>query len=363
MARLRAGLSAILVLLGACTSDPPSAGTWRPIPAAPGTADGAPVWTGAELVLWSGGGFTGAGAAYAPASGTWRTAASSPLVPRNGHSGVWTGREVVYWGGSDAGMTALADGAAYDPAADRWRAVAPSPLPPRSRHEAVWTGTEMVVWGGLAGCCSIDSVIHATEAAAYDPAADRWRRLPDVPPPWSGDDGGALTGVVDGRVLIWREGRLAVLDPAATAWRDLGAPPTADGDDVDCMMSDGPRVAGTFTAGGLAVWAGGCEARTGAAYDVRTGRWSRLGNAPRGGLHIAVATPQVVAVVWRVDDPPRLWRYDDGDSRWRRLGPQPDSAFGMFATVVWTGDEVLVWGGVANPEPVRSGALFRPHPD
>ena len=361
---------AVLVLAGAGTSDPAPAGTWRRIPAAPGAADGAPVWTGAELVLWSGRERSAEGVAFSPTADRWREVAPSPLVPRHSHSGVWTGAEVVYWGGTDAAGNVLADGAAYDPTVDRWRTIATAPLPGRSAHEAVWTGTEMVVWGGFTKGCCYDSVIHAAEAAAYDPVADRWRRLPDVPPPWSGDDGAALTGVVDGRVLVWRDGRLAALDTAAGRWRDLGAPPPIDAADLECMMSNGPKAAGAFTATGLVAWLGGCEAVDGIAYDVGTRRWSSLGRAPAGGLDGVVATPRLFAqlALWPPPDigerrEPRLLRYDEADRRWRRMVGAPGGAFGHHATLAWTGEELLVWGGFSESVPVRTGALFRPHAD
>jgi hypothetical protein len=59
-----------------------------------------------------------------PRTGTaqsWRQLAASPLAARVGHSAVWTGGELLIWGGGPIGARPLADGAAYDPAADRWR--------------------------------------------------------------------------------------------------------------------------------------------------------------------------------------------------------------------------------------------------
>ena len=65
-----------------------------------------------------------------------------------GTSSVWTGRELLVWSGT-AGTYGnfFSDGAAYDPAADRWRAMAPWP---GRISDGVWTGREMVVWGGTA---------------------------------------------------------------------------------------------------------------------------------------------------------------------------------------------------------------------
>src|SRR5581483_10875226 len=80
------------------TSTVPRA-TWRSIPAAPGSADGAPVWTGDEFVVWGGGGSQGhpvaEGVAYRPATRTWRRLAPAPLSARSGHTAVWTGKEIL----------------------------------------------------------------------------------------------------------------------------------------------------------------------------------------------------------------------------------------------------------------------------
>lgn len=140
------------------------------------------VWTGEEMLVWGGayGDFAGErsdGAAYDPDTDRWRLLAESPLVGRYLHSAVWTGKEMLLWGGSDDAETEgfhgepsryLADGAAYDPASDSWRRLADAPFAPRAAHTAVWTGSEMLVWDGI-------------EGADYDPASDTWRRLPTSP--------------------------------------------------------------------------------------------------------------------------------------------------------------------------------------
>jgi hypothetical protein len=76
---------------------------------------------------------------------------------------------------------------AADVPTEGWRPIASSPLSPRSRSTSVWMGTEMLVVGGghWVGEHDLGTGIRDREefidAAAYDPAADSWRRLP--PPP------------------------------------------------------------------------------------------------------------------------------------------------------------------------------------
>ena len=117
--------------------------------------------------------------------------APSPLGPRSAPVSAWTGTELLVWSGipstSDAcgtdegggplcGEPAVFDGAAYNPATDTWRTIAEGPVPAGGAPtqvipEGVWTGSELVVWGGWA----------SPIAAAYDPVTDRWRDLPPGP--------------------------------------------------------------------------------------------------------------------------------------------------------------------------------------
>ncbi len=206
----------------------PSSDTWRPLAPAPitgRTAEG--MWTGEEMLVWGGTamGSTGAdepladGAAYDPASDTWRPMAPAPLAAREDVASEWTGREMIVWGGL-TGQEYLADGAAYDPAADTWRPVAPAPLAGRAVR-GIWSGKEMLVWGGESGTEAL------ADGAAYDPAADTWRPL--APAPLSARRG--FAAVWTGReMLVWGGaggtgsfffGNGAAYDPATNSWREL----------------------------------------------------------------------------------------------------------------------------------------------
>jgi hypothetical protein len=117
----------------------------------------AAVWTGSRLVIWGGEAATQGrwdGGAYDPQSDSWepinvgggRPTAAWPTAAAT----VWTGRELIYWGGVDfrGPRLFLDDGAAYEPATGTWRALPPSPLEARGEHAVVWTGSEMLVFGG-----------------------------------------------------------------------------------------------------------------------------------------------------------------------------------------------------------------------
>jgi hypothetical protein len=212
------------------------------------------VWTGREAIVWGGtrpgigdGGDLGSadGAAYDPATRRWRRIADAPVANRYGHQAVWTGREMIVWGGVVTGGSrgGRPDGAAYDPSTDRWRPIAPSPLagPPRSSLDAgqavVWTGREMIAWG------RVTDEDYASEGAAYDPAADRWRRVAALPGRRSGrpelfatPDGVLAGGRVAGmpKTLDAKPGELYRLtaeidryDPEADRWTPLPSSETS----------------------------------------------------------------------------------------------------------------------------------------
>ena len=153
----------------------PATNTWQPLDRT--LPVGTLVWTGRDAIGWGGGccGDANAdGAAYNPATGAFRKLARSPLAPDQHPVGAWTGRELVLF---VSGLTPdgkpyparLARGAAYNPATNTWRRLAPMPARGGS---AVWDGHELLVAG--AGT-KADSVL------AFNARTNHWRRLASAP--------------------------------------------------------------------------------------------------------------------------------------------------------------------------------------
>jgi hypothetical protein len=111
------------------------------------------------------------GAAYDPGADTWRMIAEAP-IGLNLASGVWTGREMIVFGSlldnRNVADTEHAVGAAYDPATDTWRTISPSDLSPQA-SAAVWMDDRMIAY---------DYVLGVEE---YLPDVGAWRELPKVP--------------------------------------------------------------------------------------------------------------------------------------------------------------------------------------
>lgn len=182
--------------------------SWEAIPAAPGPdrCGASVVWGDDELLVFGGHEGNGPpgpgsrhddGVAYDPDAATWRAIPPAPVPPRAAAVAAWVHGELVVYGGHTQsqdgdGFQYLADGAAYDPDTETWRELPASPLPPLNGLDGVDIGDELMLFGGQNPAIGVDE--QSTAAAAYDPAADEWRTLADLPSPlataeavWTGD--------------------------------------------------------------------------------------------------------------------------------------------------------------------------------
>jgi hypothetical protein len=247
-------------------------------------------WTGSELLVWSGYTYTGYsnevakrdGFRFDPISGRTTPMALSPLGPRSAPASAWTGRELLVWGGQDpGGPPYYDDGAAYDPATDTWRLLPPSPLSARVPL-SVWTGFEWILWG-----TAVRRDDRPLDGAAYDPANNTWRsiapgpiELTDATATWTGTEmivfGAALHG---GNQPESPTAIAAAYDPRADTWRTL-PPSPLDTNSNTAVWNGSELVALDYN-------------HASAAYDPRTDMWLDLGRVPgddcEGGLSGSVA--------------------------------------------------------------------------
>jgi hypothetical protein len=313
------------------------------------TYNGTAIWTGRELVVWSATSETAEpiGAAYDPADDRWRTIAAAPDDARPTSTAVWTGTEILYW-----------PKFAYDPAKDSWRKFTAPPFKRRGT-EAVWLSGEMIVWGGIEGCCPIDSTVHDRDVIAYDPVADRWRTLPDAPQGVAGDGGPAVSLERDGMMLVFRGTHLYALDPEAKEWHDLGAP-TFPEKKMVCMSTNGPSQVAALAGDHLFTWSGGCSATDGAVHTTNDG-WSRIADPEKGLFVAAAADDAIYATASDPDDEEAISivRYSVADDTWSDVKGTPPS-IGYDPALMWTGAEVIVWGGYGGNDRPPAGALYTP---
>jgi N-acetylneuraminic acid mutarotase len=148
-------------------------------------------------------------------------------------------------------------------------------------------------------------------------------------------------------------------------WRTLPVPPLAARDDA----------AAVWTGHQLLVWGGGTynapPASDGAAYDPASHSWTMLPTAPLVARHDPVsAWTGTEMIVWGGTDATGA-ALDDGaaynrtTNTWRSVAAAPlDAATATFVSAVWTGSELIIWGGdSADGQPRSSGAAYSPSTD
>ncbi|HKP03665.1 MAG TPA: hypothetical protein VJU77_09935 [Chthoniobacterales bacterium] len=323
------------------------------------------VWTGTEMIIWGGadpGFFLSSGGKYNPANDTWTpTSLSNAPTPRFFHTAVWTGTEMIVWGGTDA--TSPITGGRYDPSTDSWQAMSTANAPEgRIEHTALWTGSEMVVWGGR----SCDTC-YLKSGAKYNPVSDTWTSTNTVSAPVARTAQGAVwTG---SEMLVWGGwngafvGDGAKYNPAADSWVGLSAsnPPAARQSPV-----------AVWTGTEMILWGGivdgqsGAPANSGSRYNPVTNIWSPMNtsNAPfQGATNTAVWTGSEMIVFGggygeTLNDG---GRYNPTADSWTPV-PTTNNPAGRYEhQTVWTGSEMIVWGGqLNNVLTTNSGGRYDP---
>jgi N-acetylneuraminic acid mutarotase len=325
------------------------------------------VWTGTEMIVWGGMGGPGVfntGGRFNPSAHTWTATSIGANVPagRFLHSAVWTGSEMIVWGGRNS-TTTFNSGGRYDPVTNSWTptgtgANVPSP---RQEHTAVWTGTEMIVWGGR-------ETSPFNDGARYDPSLDAWSAIPadpETPSPrykhtavWTG----SKMVVWGGTTASGETNTGSRFDPSTGDWSPTLATP---------LISPQARSSHTavWTGTEMIIWGGLSSAALGDGwrYNPQTDSWLNtalvLSAGPRSG-HSSIWTGTEM-IVWGGHEPVFFNNYGSGSSfqaataAWEYVGPGQGLEVRSDHTVVWTGTEMIIWGGWDNSE-LGTGGRFNP---
>lgn len=342
--------------------------SWQPIAPAPipGRISEGVVWTGRRMIVWGGISRTGTiemrrdGAVFDPGSERWRSIAPAPrgVIGGGGQAAAWTGRRAVFWAGNSP--DGPAGGAVYNPRTDHWRSLPRGPLGPREGYVSAWTGRELIVIGGTLG-----DGLATPVAAAVDPRAGRWRRLPALNH-LDGVDGLRPSGVV------WSGDRLFVAgaaydcsdDPCTSRPIFLTYDIAADDvEEIDLSNTPSPSLT-PIAWTGTDVFATGHDAVSIVLYDPSTDTW-RTGAAAA----CAAETSPYRQTAW-LDGRyvatcgfRALQIYDVTADAWEKVrsGRSPFNSRAGSA-IVWTGRVLVVWSGIVertgNPTP-RTGMSIR----
>ncbi|MBM4370465.1 MAG: hypothetical protein FJ098_02375, partial [Deltaproteobacteria bacterium] len=328
-------------------------------------------WTGAGMACWGGRNTWtttyNTGAIYLPATNSWKpmSNSSAPAV-RAGHSAVLTPDGIIYWGGwyNDGSVKYRNSGAIYYLASDTWNGGTATGAAPaaRANHTAVWTGTRMIVWGG------VGSGAYRNDGAAFDPVTNSWGPIFQVLTPrsehtaiWTGD-----------RMIVWGGGNGssvfadgAAYDPVADAWLSLPpAPASFAGRRSHSAVWTGEEM---ILFGGNSSPTSSTPLLSAAAYRPADGTWRTIPvsdlSVPRY-RHVAVFTGDHM-IIWGGVTGTDVTSSGDvyylATDSWNPMPLQSAPAGRYGAQAAWTGTEMVVFGGADQPgNALTTGGRYRP---
>jgi N-acetylneuraminic acid mutarotase len=243
--------------------------------------------------------------------------ASVGLTGRTQATSIQAGNRIAIWGGQKDNI-ALNDGAFYDPVADTWEPIPATGAPsPRVSFAMVWTGTELVIWGGYV---YTGIYTYFNDGARYNPTTKTWSPL-------------GVTGVPAGR------GECAYGYNAATSE--------------------------------MVIWGGfnGPRLTDGARYNFTTQSWSAINNAGNPGqlLNTAFTMGTGRLYIWggysfaSSAQTNNGYYYNLASNTWTALPVAGAPTAREQAHAVWTGTELLIWGGMSGASTYLSnGGRYNP---
>ncbi len=333
----------------------------------------ATVWTGSKLIVWGGYcgnenpnvppliGYFSDGGCYDPISDSWATISTiGAPISRKSFTTVWTGNEMIIWSGYtfDTVYHFFADGARYNSSSNSWAAITTHSAPsPRSKHTAVWTGVEMIVWGGFfATGAGFQFSVYA-DGARYNPVSDTWAPMTTNGAPtarmyhtavWTGSEM-IIWGGQNGNGSGFGDGKR--YNPTTDTWSPVSSPNSPSGRF---------RHTAVWTGSEMIVWGGfsggGPYEATGSRYNPATDSWAGATDnsfAPTGRMdHTAVWTGREM-VIWGGECADPILQcidggsYDPASNTWTPVTTAPRAPTGrMNHSAVWTGSEMIVcYGG------------------
>ncbi len=233
----------------------------------------------------------------------------------------------------------------------------------------------MIGWGGAtqsvdtAGRISQESL---ADGAMYDPDSDTWTTTADAP-----------IGSQDSHIAIWTDVEMIILgapkavggaitlpgaafDPSTGLWRSLP--------ELTVTPAESPpgSLAAVWTGAAVVAVGAAVGSRVVAVYRPSSDEWDVVDSpiGERSG-HTAVWTGAEV-IIWggseRASELPVGYAFSVDTGTWRALSPPPVTERGGHGAA-WTGDRILIWGGtptrpLSNPnERLSFGMLYDPQRD
>jgi N-acetylneuraminic acid mutarotase len=336
----------------------------------------------------AGGNTFAATALQSAASDSWAVTAKKG-APRpaatcceNQNNAVWTGTEMLVWGTDGAKPYAIAGGR-YDPSTNSWRRIAQKGAPSRRiRFTSVWTGTEMIIWGGIDPKCCVD--FFPTVGGRYNPLTNSWTPTATTGAP---ETRARHTAVWSGKeMIIWggnydfepgEPGNGGRYDPSSDSWKPIkmkGAPMART------------RHTAVWNGKYMIIWGGygfrdlNDPLNTGGLYNPKKDTWKPVTTtgAPEardflyGSQAIWTGNEMIVWGGWREIPFSPLntgGRYNPKTNSWSATTTTGAPSARSGHALVWTGQKMIVWGGnqaldaFDQYDPTNTGGLYDPSTD
>lgn len=336
----------------------------------------AAVWTGSEMIVWGGRsqetGAVQTGARYNPLTDTWTPTAIDANTPtaRTRPAVTWAGTAMFVWGGVAGGVNAQ-NGALYDPALDSWQMISTVDAPAgRDGGLAVWSGSEVILWGGASGLARNDGGRYRVSTQSWAPVSTvgaptgRWFHAMvwtgSTMMTWGGWDGAATIQYGDG----------GSYDPISDSWTPIVGDASVIGPSAEAAIA--------WSGSELLVWGGRGEGigstigGRGGRYNPNTGVWTPMGGrglAPGRRLEFSRVWDGNEVLIWGGGDPASQgfvtygdgFFYDPATDSWTPFSNSGAPEARRLRTSVWTGQELIVWGGTDSFESsLADGGRFDP---
>jgi hypothetical protein len=240
----------------------------------------------------------------------------------------------------------------------------------RYEHTAIWTGSEMIIWGGENEDSGVPMPLG--DGARYNPASNTWSAVSSSGAPaaryghtaiWTGSEMIIWGGNGNSGVL----GDGALYNPVTDTWRAMsssGAPAVRYG------------YTAVWTGSEMIIWDGKSGLPDydylgdGARYNPVTDTWRAMSSsgAPAARYGHTVIWTGSEMIVWGG------WNgYDNYLSDGARYHPASDTWSAMSSigapsalyvyTTIWTGSEMIIWGMNGNGGTQGDGARYHPASD
>ena len=305
---------------------------------------------------------TGGTTTGGPTIGSWGSVSttSSPSARRS-QTAIWTGSEMIIWGGFVTGAGNTNTGGRYNPISNSWinlpNSISGTPTT-RDGHTAVWTGSEMIVWGGYQDSQQTSygyaDAGPTNTGASYDPSTNSWNQTSITGAPvgryghtsiWTGTRMLVWGGKIAGSSTFTNTG--SSYNPTTFTWSTLPSP------NVSNAPSSRWQHTAVWTGSEMIVWGGleddgSTKTNTGGRFNPSTNTWTALAmeDAPSARTgHTAVWTGTEM-IVWGGNGRTGA-KYNPSTNTWSGLSTE-NAPFGKGHTAVWTGSEMIVWGGAES---------------